>query len=206
AMLYASWGAAGFHAIDGSNDVSASFVLVLALALAVFAAPSRGGRFAFFASALVFGWAMAFKQFAVLALPPLLRHLAVAGASWRSDAAPADLLRARASPHVRGPGSSAPLVHPDPRRGGARGVRRDPGAAPALALDDAAVLRVRRRDRGVRDWSLERASAIGLSPHANLKCRSNGQVHPGPGRTGRHPSDPQGPRGATGDLALGLPS
>jgi len=83
AMLYASWGAAGFHAIDGSNDVSASFVLVLALALAVFAAPSRGGRFAFFASALVFGWAMAFKQFAVLALPPLLRHLAVAGASWR---------------------------------------------------------------------------------------------------------------------------
>src|SRR5207302_11352620 len=83
AMLYASWGAAGFHAIDGSNDVSDSFLLVPALALAVFAAPSRGGRFAFFASAFVFGWAMAFKQFAVLALPPLLRHLAVAGASWR---------------------------------------------------------------------------------------------------------------------------
>ena len=83
AMLYASWGAAGFHAIDGSNDVSASFVLVLALVLAVFAAPTPTGRVAFFASAFAFGWAMAFKQFALLALPALLRHLAVAGAPWR---------------------------------------------------------------------------------------------------------------------------
>jgi hypothetical protein len=83
AMLYATWGAAAFHAVDGSNDVSASFVLVLALVLAAFAAPTRAGRWAFFASAFVFGWAMGFKQFAILALPALLRHLAVAEAPWR---------------------------------------------------------------------------------------------------------------------------
>jgi hypothetical protein len=83
AMLYATWGAAAFHAIDGSNDVSASFVLVLALVLLAFASPTRAGAWTLIASAIAFGWAMAFKQFAFLVLPPVLRHLAVADFSWR---------------------------------------------------------------------------------------------------------------------------
>jgi hypothetical protein len=84
AMLYASWGVAGYRAIDGQNDVSGSLLVVLALVALVFAerdAPwSRG---AFVVSAACFGWAIAFKQFAVLVLPPVLRYLAVRGADWR---------------------------------------------------------------------------------------------------------------------------
>jgi uncharacterized membrane protein len=83
AMLYASWGIAGFRAIDGQNDVSASLLVVAALATLAFAGPTRSGRAAFIASAALFGWALAFKQFAVLVLPPVLRHLAVRQADWR---------------------------------------------------------------------------------------------------------------------------
>jgi uncharacterized membrane protein len=35
------------------------------------------------ASAVLFGWAIAFKQFSLLVLPPVARHLAVSGANWR---------------------------------------------------------------------------------------------------------------------------
>jgi len=84
AMLYATWGIGAFRAIDGSNDVSASFLVVLALAILVFAdRDTRLGRLAFVLSAVVFGWAVAFKQFAVVILPLVLRHLAVAGREWR---------------------------------------------------------------------------------------------------------------------------
>ena len=84
AMLYATWGIGAFRAIDGSNDVSASFLVVLALAILVFAdRDTRFGRIAFVVSAVTFGWAVAFKQFAVVILPLVLRHLAVAGRDWR---------------------------------------------------------------------------------------------------------------------------
>ncbi len=84
AMLYASWGAAGFRAIDGQNDVSGSLLVVLALVALVFA--EREGRWssgALVLSAVLFGWAIAFKQFAVLVLPPVVRYLAVRGGDWR---------------------------------------------------------------------------------------------------------------------------
>jgi hypothetical protein len=84
AMLYASWGIAGYRAIDGQNDVSGSLLVVLALVALVFA--EREGRWSLGAlvlSALCFGWAIAFKQFAVLVLPPVVRYLAVRGADWR---------------------------------------------------------------------------------------------------------------------------
>jgi glycosyl transferase family 87 len=84
AMLYASWGAAGYRAIDGQNDVSGSLLVVLALAALVFA--EREGRWstgALVVSAVFFGWAIAFKQFALLVLPPVVRYLAVRGADWR---------------------------------------------------------------------------------------------------------------------------
>lgn len=82
AMLYATWGIAAFRTTDGGNDVSAAFLVVAALTALVFP-----GRVAFFASALALGWALAFKQFAVLVVPLVLRHLAVAGAPWRRYAA-----------------------------------------------------------------------------------------------------------------------
>jgi hypothetical protein len=84
AMLYASWGAAGFRALDGQNDVSGSLLVVLALVALVFA--EREGRWAggaLVVSAVLFGWAIAFKQFAVLVLPPVLRYIAISGAGWR---------------------------------------------------------------------------------------------------------------------------
>lgn len=84
AMLYAAWGIAGYRAIDGSNDVSASALLVFACVTLVFA---RGDgpwpRRAFIASAVLFGWAIAFKQFSLLVLPPVAKHLSTAGAQWR---------------------------------------------------------------------------------------------------------------------------
>ena len=84
AMLYAAWGAAGFRALDGQNDVSGSLLVVLALVALVFA--ERDGRWsgsALVVSGVFFGWAIAFKQFALLVLPPVVRYLAVRGADWR---------------------------------------------------------------------------------------------------------------------------
>lgn len=84
AMLYATWGVGAFRAIDGSNDISASFMAALGLALLVFAdRDTRLGRVCFVLSAITLGWAVAFKQFAVVLLPLVLRHLAVAGRDWR---------------------------------------------------------------------------------------------------------------------------
>lgn len=88
AMLYAAWGVAGYRAIDGSNDVSASALVVFACVALVFATgrgatPSRRSSVAFFLSAVLFGWAIAFKQFSLLILPPVVRYLAISGARWR---------------------------------------------------------------------------------------------------------------------------
>jgi hypothetical protein len=89
AMLYAAWGIAGYRAIDGSNDVSASALVVFACVALVFATPSDGSSTArssqllFLLSAALFGWAIAFKQFSLLLLPPVARWLAVTGARWR---------------------------------------------------------------------------------------------------------------------------
>lgn len=84
AMLYATWGIGAFRAIDGSNDISASFLAVLGLALLVFAdRDTRLGRVCFVLSAIALGWAVAFKQFAIVLLPLVVRHLAIAGRDWR---------------------------------------------------------------------------------------------------------------------------
>ena len=84
AMLYAVWGIAAFRTTDGGNDVSAAFLVVVALVALAFASlPGQRGRIAFVLSAVAFGWALAFKQFAVLLWPFALRHLATVGAPWR---------------------------------------------------------------------------------------------------------------------------
>jgi hypothetical protein len=83
-MLYAAWGIGGYRAIDGSNDVSASLLVTLACVALVFVrGEGRASRIAFAASALLFGWAVAFKQFAVLILPPVVRYLYLSGLNWR---------------------------------------------------------------------------------------------------------------------------
>jgi hypothetical protein len=89
AMLYAAWGIAGYRATDGSNDVSASALVVFACVALVFSSPSGGRPRAraydvlFLLSAVLFGWAIAFKQFSLILLPPVARWLAVSGANWR---------------------------------------------------------------------------------------------------------------------------
>ncbi|MEP6694897.1 MAG: hypothetical protein ABJB39_09645 [Chloroflexota bacterium] len=99
AMLYAAWGIAGFRAIDGSNDVSASALVVFACVALVFAtgpgatAPGHAPRsaalsarsydIALLVSAVLFGWAIAFKQFSVLLLPIVIRWIATQGLPWR---------------------------------------------------------------------------------------------------------------------------
>ena len=88
AMLYGSWGVAGYRAIDGSNDVSASALVVFALVALVFATPRDAGAprssgVALLLSAVLFGWALAFKQFSVVIFPPVVRYLAVRGFNWR---------------------------------------------------------------------------------------------------------------------------
>ena len=89
AMLYAAWGVAGYRAIDGSNDVSASALVVFAcVALVLATGPgatltARSSKVAFVLSAVLFGWAIAFKQFSLLILPPVVRYLAINGERWR---------------------------------------------------------------------------------------------------------------------------
>jgi len=83
AMLYATWLYSSFHAGDGSNDTSAAFLVILAIVL--LALHERWpNRWVFILSAIAFGWAVAFKQFAVFVLVPTVRYLAVnADARWR---------------------------------------------------------------------------------------------------------------------------
>jgi hypothetical protein len=84
AMIYAVWGIAAFRTTDGGNDVSAALLVVIGLVALAFAGLERPrGRIAFVVSAFALGWAVAFKQFAVIIWPLVLRHLAVAGAPWR---------------------------------------------------------------------------------------------------------------------------
>jgi len=64
--------------------VSAAFLVICGLVALVFADPrTRTGRVAYVVSAVALGWAMAFKQFAVVIVPLVIRHLAVSGRDWR---------------------------------------------------------------------------------------------------------------------------
>jgi len=81
AMLYATWLYSSFHAVDGSNDTSAALLVVVAITLlALYERWPRGWLLV--VSAVSFGWAVAFKQFAVFLLVPVVRYLAGRG-PWR---------------------------------------------------------------------------------------------------------------------------
>lgn len=84
AMLYATWGIAAFRTTDGGNDVAAALLVTVGfVALAFASLPHPRGRIAFIVSAVALGWALAFKQFAVLVWPLVLRHLATVRAPWQ---------------------------------------------------------------------------------------------------------------------------
>ena len=82
AMLYATWLYSSFHAADGSNDTAAALLIVAAIVLLALheVRPARG---LFIASAVTFGWALAFKQFGVLFIVPILAALAAERRAWR---------------------------------------------------------------------------------------------------------------------------
>lgn len=89
AMLYATWLFSSFHAGDGSNDSAAALLVVVAIVLLALH-EVRPARSLFIASAICFGWALAFKQFAALFLVPILAALAAERAAlrpWRAYAA-----------------------------------------------------------------------------------------------------------------------
>lgn len=84
AMLYATWGIAAFRTTDGGNDVSGASLVVVGLVALSFAGLSGlRGRIAFVVSAVALGWAVAFKQLAVIVWPLVVRYVAVTGADWR---------------------------------------------------------------------------------------------------------------------------
>ena len=84
AMLYAVWGIAAFRTTDGGNDVSAAFLVVIALVALAFASRrGNAGQVLLILSAGAMGWAVAFKQFAWLVWPVVVRHLAAGGGAWR---------------------------------------------------------------------------------------------------------------------------
>ena len=82
AMLYATWLYSSFHAADGSNDTAAALLTVIAIVLLALH-ETRPARALFIASAVTFGWALAFKQFGVLFLIPTLAALAAERRAWR---------------------------------------------------------------------------------------------------------------------------
>jgi hypothetical protein len=86
--LYATFGQAAALSVDGSNDTSLAFLLVLAIVLLAFSERRLpGDRIYFYASAIAFAWALAFKEFAWLLYPFILTHLYRRGDTWLRYAA-----------------------------------------------------------------------------------------------------------------------
>ncbi len=82
AAIYATFEPAILRSLDGSNDTSLAFLIVLAVAL--LAASERFHvDLLFYASALVFGWALLFKAFAWLIFPFVVNYLRRRGSAWR---------------------------------------------------------------------------------------------------------------------------
>jgi hypothetical protein len=86
--LYGTFGLAAYRAMDGSNDTGLGFLLVLATVLLAWSErPSRVSRWFFYGSAIIFGWALGYKQFAALIYPFVLLYLRRRGGAWRGHGA-----------------------------------------------------------------------------------------------------------------------
>jgi hypothetical protein len=81
-VLYATFQPAILRSLDGSNDTSLAFLILLAVLLLV--AWRRTSLVVFFyAGAFIFGWALLFKAFAWLVYPFVVNHLRRYGEPWR---------------------------------------------------------------------------------------------------------------------------
>lgn len=80
--IYATFLPVVLRSLDGSNDTSLALLVVAATVLLA-AGERRGPPAAFYASAAVFGWAIAFKEFAWLIYPFVIAHLRRRGALWQ---------------------------------------------------------------------------------------------------------------------------
>jgi uncharacterized membrane protein len=86
--LYGTFNLAAVRSVDGSNDTALAFLVILALVLLSFSErEGRAGRMFFVASAVVFAWALVFKQFSWLLYPFVLRYMYCRRAPWRLHAA-----------------------------------------------------------------------------------------------------------------------
>ena len=85
--LYGTSALVVWRATDGSNDTTLALLIILALwtlaAAQRLRADSRLGRYLFAASAILFGWALAFKLFAFFIFPYVIAYLRLAGWPWR---------------------------------------------------------------------------------------------------------------------------
>jgi hypothetical protein len=81
-VLYATFQPAILRSLDGSNDTSLGFLILLAVVLL-----AAHGRFRlpvlFYLSAAFFGWALLFKAFAWLIYPFVVNHLRHSGHAWQ---------------------------------------------------------------------------------------------------------------------------
>lgn len=82
-MLYATFEPAVLRSLDGSNDTSLAFLVTLGIVL-LSIGERRGSRPAFFASALFFGWALAFKEFSWIIFPFIIAHIRHRGGDWKA--------------------------------------------------------------------------------------------------------------------------
>lgn len=85
-VLYATFQPAILRSLDGSNDTSLAFLILLAVLLLVAWRRSSLGIL-FYASAAFFGWALLFKAFAWLVYPFVVNHLRRRCDPWRRYAA-----------------------------------------------------------------------------------------------------------------------
>jgi len=82
--LYGAFGLAAYRSLDGSNDTALAFLVVFASTLLAFALTGGGARRALLiASAVMFSWALLFKQLAWALYPFVLAHLRRRGVDWR---------------------------------------------------------------------------------------------------------------------------
>ena len=85
--IYAAFGHAAQSSVDGSNDTSLAFLIVSAVTLLALSQRSgHASRTLFYSSAVVFAWALLFKQFAWFIYPFILIYLRRRDSGWRSHA------------------------------------------------------------------------------------------------------------------------
>lgn len=81
-VLYATLEPAVQRSLDGSNDTGQAFLLVLGVLLLAVGRRYQA-KVPFYAGALAFAWALAFKEFAWLIYPFAVTHLRRDGAAWK---------------------------------------------------------------------------------------------------------------------------